>query len=123
MKSKHIYMSKNVGKFLADPKNDLKRIDLKVFLSLTSRVQYGEKIKVTQKELAEKLGVQRSRISESITKLQKLNILTKKRNQLNVLEYQFNPAVIMKGSGSNKKQKTTTTKTTPHLRVINGKNL
>jgi len=108
----------HIGRVLADPSNNLKGMDLRVFLGLTSYVQYGGLIKITQKELAEELGVQQSKISISLTKLQKLNVLSKKRNKFNALEYRFNPEIIMKGS-TQKKQPTK--KITTHLKVINGK--
>lgn len=114
-------MALNIGRFLADPSNNLKGMDLRVFLSLTSYVQYGGKIKVSQKELAKELGVQQSKVSISITKLEKLNVLSKKRNRFNVLEYRFNPEVIMKGRVVDNKQQKPEKKVKVKLKVIPGK--
>ena len=87
-----------LGKYLADKSHGLTGTDHRVLWTLISESNYGGVVKTPQKKLAKELRLQQTYVSIAIKRLEKLNVLTKKRNRFNQLEYHFNPDLIMKGN-------------------------
>lgn len=81
--------------------NQLKAKDKEVFLYLLGIMDYENFIDISQKDLAEGIGMQQQNISRSIKKLVKFDYLRVigKAGRQNI--YKVNPAIALKGRGKN----------------------
>lgn len=91
-----IMNSQEALEFLATDK-DLKGETLRVLLLLCSRLDFENWIQITQKEIAEKLELDKTQVSRSIAKLLKKEILLRGPKLSQSFAYRLNPDYGWKG--------------------------